>query len=112
MDQVLSHAGAWLTTDHIWLTVGFLGQFLFGSRFLIQWFKSELVGRSVIPLSFWYCSVAGGVVLLAYAIYKMDPVFITGQGMGLIVYGRNLFLIARERRATTEAKLASPAPTA
>lgn len=112
MDQVLSHATAWLTTDHVWLAVGFLGQFLFGSRFLIQWFKSELVGRSVIPISFWYCSVAGGVVLLAYAIYKMDPVFITGQGMGLIVYGRNLFLISRERRTTSEAKLASPAPTA
>ena len=103
---------AWFTTGHIWLAIGFLGQFLFGSRFLIQWFKSELVGRSVIPISFWYCSVAGGVVLLAYAIYKMDPVFIMGQGMGLIVYGRNLFLIFRERRAPSETKLVSPAPTA
>lgn len=112
MDQLFADAAAWLTTDHIWTTIGFLGQFLFGSRFLIQWFKSEQVGRSVIPLSFWYCSVAGGVVLLAYAIYKMDPVFITGQGMGLIVYGRNLFLIFRERRTTSDAKLASPAPTA
>lgn len=53
MDQLLTHAAAWLTTDHIWLAVGFLGQFLFGSRFLIQWFKSELAGRSVIPISFW-----------------------------------------------------------
>ena len=112
MGPFLAQAAAWLTTGHIWLTIGFLGQFLFGSRFLIQWFKSELVGRSVIPVSFWYCSVAGGVVLLAYAIYKMDPVFIMGQGMGLIVYGRNLFLIFRERRTPSEGKLASPAPTA
>ncbi len=72
----------------------------FASRFIIQWFKSEIAGRSVIPVSFWYCSVGGGVVLLAYAVYKMDPVFITGQGMGLFVYARNLYLIFRERRET------------
>lgn len=112
MAPLFAHSAEWFTTDHIWLAVGFLGQFLFGSRFLIQWFKSELVGRSVIPITFWYFSVAGGVVLLAYAIYKMDPVFIMGQGMGLIVYGRNLFLIFRERRTPAEIKLASPAPTA
>ncbi len=88
----------WFTVDHVWLTVGFLGQALFASRFIIQWFKSELVGRSVIPLSFWYCSMGGGIVLLAYAIFKQDPVFITGQATGLIVYSRNLYLIFRERR--------------
>ncbi len=100
MTELLNQISTWLTTDHIWLAVGFLGQLLFASRFVIQWFKSEIVGRSVIPVSFWYCSVGGGVVLLAYAIYKMDPVFITGQGMGLLVYARNLYLIQRERRAT------------
>ena len=88
----------WLTVDHVWLMVGFLGQALFASRFIIQWFKSELVGRSVIPLSFWYCSLSGGVVLLAYALYKMDPVFITGQATGLLVYSRNLYLIFREKK--------------
>jgi lipid-A-disaccharide synthase-like uncharacterized protein len=88
----------WLTVDHIWLVVGFLGQALFASRFIVQWFKSEIVGRSVIPIAFWYFSVGGGVVLLAYAIYKMDPVFITGQAAGLVVYSRNLYLIHRERR--------------
>jgi lipid-A-disaccharide synthase-like uncharacterized protein len=98
--DVFSKASSWLTADHIWLAVGLLGQLLFASRFVIQWYKSEIVGRSVIPVSFWYCSVGGGVVLLAYAIYKMDPVFITGQGMGLFVYARNLYLIHRERRAT------------
>lgn len=94
---MLAHASAWLTVPHLWLLVGFSGQGLFASRFILQWFKSELEGRSVIPLSFWYCSVGGGVVLLAYAIYKADPVFIIGQASGLIVYGRNLYLIFRER---------------
>ncbi|HEY3638115.1 MAG TPA: lipid-A-disaccharide synthase N-terminal domain-containing protein [Rhizomicrobium sp.] len=87
----------WMTTEHIWLVIGFAGQALFASRFIIQWFKSEMEGRSVIPLAFWYFSVGGGVILLAYAIYKKDPVFILGQASGLIVYGRNLYLIFRER---------------
>jgi lipid-A-disaccharide synthase-like uncharacterized protein len=86
-----------ITAERIWLAVGFAGQGLFASRFIIQWFRSEMEGRSVIPLSFWYCSLAGGVVLLAYAIYKRDPVFILGQGSGLFVYARNLYLIFRER---------------
>ncbi len=97
--MILARALSWLTYDHLWLLIGFLGQALFASRFIIQWFKSELEGRSVIPVAFWYCSIGGGVVLLAYAIYKADPVFISGQGLGLIVYGRNLFLIFRERAA-------------
>jgi lipid-A-disaccharide synthase-like uncharacterized protein len=88
----------WITVDHVWLLVGFLGQALFASRFIIQWFKSELVGKSVIPISFWYCSLGGGMILLAYAIHRLDPVFIAGQGAGLIVYSRNLILISRERK--------------
>ncbi len=104
----IAHLSALLTVDNIWLAIGFVGQMLFASRFIIQWFKSEIVGRSVIPVAFWYCSVGGGVVLLAYAIHKMDPVFITGQGMGLFVYARNLYLIFRERRESA-APLPSPA---
>ena len=93
----------WFTVQHLWLMVGFAGQALFASRFIVQWFKSEMEGRSVIPLSFWYCSVGGGVVLLAYAIYKQDPVFIIGQASGLFVYARNLYLIFRERTLLREA---------
>src|SRR4051794_33068054 len=89
----------WLTVDHLWLAIGFLGQALFASRFIIQWFRSEMEGRSIIPVAFWYCSLGGGVVLLAYAVHKLDPVFILGQGSGLFVYGRNLYLIFRERAA-------------
>jgi lipid-A-disaccharide synthase-like uncharacterized protein len=98
---ILAQTSAFFTVDHVWLAIGFLGQFLFASRFLIQWFKSELVGRSVIPVAFWYFSLGGGIVLLAYAVHKVDPVFITGQGMGLFVYARNLYLISRERRNDT-----------
>src|SRR5205807_5698264 len=72
-DGAIMHA--LITPERIWLAIGFAGQALFASRFIIQWFKSELEGRSVIPLAFWYCSMAGGIVLLAYAIYKRDPVF-------------------------------------
>lgn len=86
-----------ITPEGIWLAIGFAGQALFASRFIIQWFKSELEGRSVIPLAFWYCSLGGGIILLAYAIYKRDPVFIIGQASGLVVYSRNLYLIFRER---------------
>jgi lipid-A-disaccharide synthase-like uncharacterized protein len=89
----------WLSVDHVWLAIGFLGQALFASRFIIQWFKSEMEGRSIIPVAFWYCSLGGGVVLLAYAVHKLDPVFILGQASGLFVYGRNLYLIFRERAA-------------
>jgi lipid-A-disaccharide synthase-like uncharacterized protein len=98
-----AHLRAWFTLDHIWMLIGFGGQGLFASRFILQWFKSEMEGRSVIPLGFWYCSVGGGIVMLAYAIHRQDPVFITGQAMGLIVYARNLFLIFRERAALREA---------
>jgi lipid-A-disaccharide synthase-like uncharacterized protein len=90
---------ALFSVDHVWLAIGFLGQALFASRFIIQWFKSEMEGRSIIPVAFWYCSLGGGVVLLAYAVHKLDPVFILGQASGLFVYGRNLYLISRERAA-------------
>jgi lipid-A-disaccharide synthase-like uncharacterized protein len=84
--------------DWMWLAVGFCGQALFSMRFLVQWLSSEREKRSIIPVAFWYFSVAGGVTLLAYAIYRADPVFIVGQLTGLFIYGRNLHLIMLERR--------------
>ena len=77
----------------LWIAIGFLGQALFSARFFVQWLASERVKRSVIPTAFWYFSLAGGVTLLAYAIHRQDPVFIAGQGLGLVVYLRNLYLI-------------------
>ena len=81
-----------------WVIVGFVGQGLFSARFLIQWIMSERAKRSVMPVTFWYFSLAGGVVLLAYAVYRRDPVFMLGQGMGLLVYARNLWLIHAAKR--------------
>lgn len=83
----------------LWLVVGFVAQGLFCARFLVQWIASELKKRSVMPLAFWFLSLGGGLLLLTYAVHQRDPVFILGQGMGLIVYTRNLVLIRRERGA-------------
>ncbi len=76
----MAHLLTWLTANHTscattiyaWFLVGFLGQALFTSRFLVQWFKSEIVGKSVVPLAFWWFSVAGGIVMLAYSVYRME----------------------------------------
>ncbi len=85
-----------LSTETIWLIIGFSGQALFGARFLVQWIKSESKKESIIPISFWYLSIFGGVTLLSYAIYKKDPVFILGQSFGLFVYLRNLYFIYKK----------------
>ena len=85
--------------DLIWLVTGFLGQALFTARFLVQWLTSERQGRSIVPLAFWYFSLAGGATLLAYAIHRQDPVFIVGQLAGLFVYLRNLQLIYQHSTA-------------
>jgi len=81
--------------DTIWLIVGFLGQALFSGRFIVQWVVSERKKQSVIPVMFWYFSIFGGVTLLVYSIHKQDPVFIFGQGMGLLIYFRNLYFVLR-----------------
>jgi lipid-A-disaccharide synthase-like uncharacterized protein len=80
------------------LALGLLAQGLFAGRFLVQWLASERAGRSVVPLSFWWLSVAGGGMLLVYAVLRQDPVFVLGQAGGLIVYVRNLYLIYRENK--------------
>jgi lipid-A-disaccharide synthase-like uncharacterized protein len=85
-----------MTTEQIWISIGLLGQFLFSCRFILQWIASEKLKKSVIPLAFWYFSIAGSLTLLAYSIYRTDPVFILGQSLGLIIYVRNLILIFRD----------------
>ena len=77
----------------IWLIIGFVGQGFFSARFIVQWIMSEIKKQSIIPLGFWYFSLLGGATLFAYALYKEDPVFIVGQGAGLLIYTRNLYLI-------------------
>ncbi len=79
--------------------LGMLGQVLFFSRFLVQWLASEKQGRSTVPLSFWWLSIGGGLLLLVYALWRHDPVITLGQAVGLFVYVRNLMLIHRHKSA-------------
>jgi len=79
-----------------WLLIGLTGQAFFFSRFFVQWLASEKAKRSVIPMSFWYLSLAGGSVLLIYAIHVGDPVFILGQSTGAFIYLRNVYLRLQE----------------
>ena len=81
--------------DLIWLGIGLLGQCLFMARFIVQWLHSEKHGESLIPISFWYLRLLGGLIVLAYGLHKLDPVIILGQLPGTVVYTRNLMLIKR-----------------
>jgi lipid-A-disaccharide synthase-like uncharacterized protein len=81
-----------------WVLLGFVAQALFTGRFLVQWIASERVGKSVVPIAFWFLSIGGGLLLLVYALYRRDPVFIVGQALGVFVYGRNLHFELRDRR--------------
>ena len=87
-----------MTSAAYWQVIGFLGQGVFTARFVVQWVASEKKGDSVVPIAFWWLSILGGFSLLIYAIYRQDPVFIVGQGMGMVVYVRNLMLVARKKR--------------
>ena len=89
----------WFRSPVGWYVVGFAGQILFGSRFIVQWLMSERHRRVVIPVSFWYLSLLGGVALLLYAMHKRDPVFALGQLAGLFIYARNLWIKRGEATA-------------
>ena len=105
----LSHAvGTYLQDVFVtrldwWVLVGFVAQGLFSMRFLVQWIASERAGRSVIPLAFWLFSIGGGLLLLVYALYRKDPVFIAGQAFGVFVYLRNLYFVLHERKEAASA---------
>ncbi|ADZ70428.1 lipid-A-disaccharide synthase N-terminal domain-containing protein [Polymorphum gilvum] len=83
---------------NFWIVLGFIAQAMFMMRFVIQWIASERVGRSIVPVAFWFFSIAGGVLLLIYSIQRQDPVFIAGQALGLLIYFRNVWLIVKEKR--------------
>lgn len=90
--------------SYLWIIIGFAGQALFTMRFVVQWIASERAKRSLVPVAFWFFSVGGGVVLLAYAIHREDPVFIAGQAGGLVIYARNLWLIHSHQARQVEEK--------
>ena len=97
MKALLQPLAAMSASERLWMGLGLFAQALFAGRFIVQWIASERAKRSVVPLSFWFFSVLGGVLLFVYAIKRRDIVFILGQGAGLVVYVRNLYLIYRER---------------
>ena len=81
-----------------WIIIGLVAQFMFMMRFVMQWIYSERARRSIVPEVFWYFSILGGAMLLAYAIHRADPVFIAGQSLGLLIYSRNIYFIWREKK--------------
>ena len=94
--MIASLAHWWKATPAVeisWIALGLVAQLLFSMRFLIQWIATERARESIVPETFWYFSFTGGVLLLAYAIYRLDPVFILGQATGLIIYSRNIYFI-------------------
>lgn len=97
------------TTELVWLSVGFMAQFMFSMRFLVQWIYSERARQSIVPEVFWYFSFVGGAMLLVYAIHRADPVFILGQATGLLIYSRNIYFIWRGKRSLDSAPPKVPA---
>lgn len=97
------------SAEALLLIVGLVAQAMFSARFLVQWVVSEKKRESVIPLAFWYLSLSGGIMLFCYAIMRKDPVIMLGQGTGIFIYSRNLYLIYRKRRDdAAEARRATP----
>ncbi len=98
------------STEIVWLIVGLTAQLMFSMRFIIQWIASERARRSIVPETFWYFSFLGGAMLFAYAIYRVDPVFIIGQGTGLLIYARNIHLIWSNKHEKSD-HAAKPGPS-
>jgi lipid-A-disaccharide synthase-like uncharacterized protein len=106
MTELFSNLGSYLNDVFVakfdgWVALGFVAQAFFTMRFVVQWIASERARKSVIPVAFWFFSMGGGALLLVYALYRRDPVFIAGQALGLLVYTRNLYFIAVNGRQTS-----------
>jgi lipid-A-disaccharide synthase-like uncharacterized protein len=99
MHVLMTVLGTETLRDTLWVAVGLFGQLMFTMRFIVQWLASERAGQSVVPVAFWYFSLAGGLIVLAYGLQKWEPVIILGQLPGTLIYSRNLWLIHRGRRA-------------
>lgn len=95
--------------DLVWLAIGIIGQLMFTARWFIQWIASERARRSIVPEVFWYFSLIGGLMVLAYGVYKIEPVIILGQ-FGVFIYARNIYFLWRERDAALAAGTATTAP--
>ena len=80
-----------------WLAFGLIAQLLFTARVMVQWISSERAGQSVVPMAFWFFSMAGGFMTLIYGIAKREPVIIMGQAFATVIYVRNIMLILKNR---------------
>ena len=98
MQTLMNMLGVETRLDAAWLVIGLLGQLMFTARFIVQWIASERAGKSVVPVIFWYFSLVGGAIVLAYGIHRVEPVIILGQLPGVLIYSRNLWLIHRAKR--------------
>jgi lipid-A-disaccharide synthase-like uncharacterized protein len=109
MTEIFNALGSYLHDVFVikfdgWVILGFVAQAFFTMRFVVQWIASERARRSVVPVAFWFFSIGGGSLLLVYALYRRDPVFIAGQALGLLVYIRNLyFIILTGRQSSAQA---------
>ena len=87
-----------LHLDHsVWTLVGWCGQFIFLTRFPLQWWRAERSGQVELPPAFWWISLTGSALILVYAVSRADPVIASGQALGLLTYGRNLALLRHGR---------------
>ncbi|MGQ4272862.1 lipid-A-disaccharide synthase N-terminal domain-containing protein [Terrihabitans sp. B22-R8] len=107
---MLAHLAEWAHEVFVlnfdaWAILGLIAQSMFMMRFVVQWIASERARKSVIPIAFWFFSIAGGALLLVYSIQRRDPVFIAGQALGMVIYIRNIWLIAKDRRLTKSSPL-------
>src|SRR5438552_11059958 len=87
----------------LWKTIGFAGIGTFGTRFLVQWLYSEKHKESKVPPIFWWQSLIGTFLRLAYFLRQQDPVGVAGYCLNVIPYTRNLMLVYRKRRLEREA---------
>lgn len=109
---MLQSLTAWFSnqsaTELTWLAIGFAAQAMFMMRFVVQWVASERIKRSIVPETFWYFSLAGGLMLLAYSVWRMDPVYIMGQALGTVIYARNIYFIWAHKQAQNDETAGSP----
>jgi lipid-A-disaccharide synthase-like uncharacterized protein len=89
-----------LSQEPVWTTIGFVGQFTFGGRFILQWLVSEYKKKSHVPVAFWYLSLVGSIILLAYSIHRAEPIFILGFSLNAVIYLRNLHLIYKHKQTS------------
>lgn len=98
-NEALARMQGMTAEEIIWVSVGLFGQAMFSMRFIIQWIVSEKKRDSVVPIAFWYFSLIGSIIVLAYGIYKLEPVLIVGQSTGFVIYLRNLYFIYKRKHA-------------